>query len=187
MNSLMIGISGVRGIVGESLTPELLIRLGTAFGTYTKSGKIIIGRDTRVSGDMVLHAVVAGLMSTGCEIVDIGVVTTPTVALMIEELEADGGIVISASHNPIEWNALKFMRSDGIFLNDRQGRQLLDIYYQGEFNKAQWDELKELKYNHEASKIHIEKTLKIVDPELIKSKKFRSIYIPRLPPCPDTE
>src|SRR3989339_1790665 len=110
MGRLMIGISGVRGVVGDTLTPELLVRLGQAFGTYVDSGKVIVGRDTRVSGDMVKHAVFSGLLSAGCRIIDVGVCGTPSAAIMVRAPKADGGIVISASHNPIEWNALKFFR-----------------------------------------------------------------------------
>src|SRR2546428_13689896 len=107
-SDLMISISGVRGIVGRSLTPELLVRLGEAFGTYMHSGRVVVGRDTRVSGEMVKCAVFSGLLSTGCSIMDVGVVATPTATLMIEELKAGGGVGDSASHNPSELNTLKF-------------------------------------------------------------------------------
>src|SRR5258707_10888358 len=87
MSDLMISISGVRGTVGRSLTPELLGRLGEAFGAYMHSGRVVVGRDTRVSGEMVKCAVFAGLLSTGCSIIDVGVVATPTATLMIEQLK----------------------------------------------------------------------------------------------------
>src|ERR1700759_5405185 len=99
LNDLMISISGVRGIVGRSLTPELLVRLGEAFGTYMQSGRVVVGRDTRVSGEMVKCAVFSGLLSTACKIIDVGVVPTPPATLRIEQLKANGGVVISASHN----------------------------------------------------------------------------------------
>ena len=95
MKDLVVGASGVRGIVGKSLTPEIMTRLGAAFGTYLNSGKVVVGRDTRVSGDMLKHAVFAGLISTGCRIIDLDVCTTPTCALMVKELKADGGIIIT--------------------------------------------------------------------------------------------
>ena len=85
---------------------------------------------------MVKHAVFSGLLSAGCQIIDIGIVGTPTAAMMIRDLKADGGIVISASHNTIEWNALKFFRQDGVYLNGAQGRALLDIYYGGHATKS---------------------------------------------------
>ncbi len=184
MGSLMISISGVRGIVGESLTPELVMRMGEAFGTYaaaSRSGEtgggrgpcVIVGRDTRVSGEMVKHSVLAGLLSTGCSIVDLGVVTTPTAAMAIEDLDADGGVVISASHNPIEWNALKFFGPDGVYLDSEQGKQLLDLYYQGNFKHARWHEIQEVVKNDVASDAHLKKVLNIVDVKAIRAKKFR--------------
>jgi len=173
MNDLMISISGVRGIVGKSLTPELLVRLGEAFGTYMHSGRIVVGRDTRVSGEMVKCAVFSGLLATGCSIVDVGVVATPTATLMIEELKADGGVVISASHNPVEWNALKFFRADGVYLNADEGRDLLNIYYSGDFVRKAWDALKTIEVVSDAEAHHVDKVLSILDVPLIKSKKFR--------------
>jgi len=159
----MVGISGVRGIVGDSLTPEFLARLGQAYGTYARSGRVVVGRDARVSGEMVKHAVFGGLLSAGCTIVDVGVCATPTVTLMIEELRADGGIVISASHNPVEWNGLKFFRPDGIYLNAEQGRDLLDIYYQGDYLKAKWDGFKAVETNSNSERVHVERVLANVD------------------------
>ena len=171
--TLMIGVSGVRGIVGETLTPELVTRLGIAFGTYMNSGKIIVCRDTRVSGVMIKHSVLAGLISTGCEVVDLDIVTTPTCALMIEELKADGGIIITGSHNPVEWNALKFQKAHGLFLNDEEGKQLLNIYYQGAFKKVKWNGLKQVTENHTSVETHIKKVMDNIDVKLIRSKKFK--------------
>ena len=172
-SDLMISISGVRGIVGRSLTPELLVRLGEAFGTYMHSGRVVVGRDTRVSGEMVKCAVFSGLLSTGCSIIDVGVVATPTATLMIEQLKADGGVVISASHNPVEWNALKFFRSDGIYLNADEGRDLLNIYYSGDFVRKAWDALKTIEVVSDAEAHHVDTVLSILDVPLIKGRKFR--------------
>ncbi len=172
MSSLMIGISGVRGVVGESFTPELLVRLGQAFGTFTGSGQVVVGRDTRVSGDMVKHAVFSGLLSAGCRIIDVGVCGTPSAAMMVKALGADGGIVISASHNPIEWNALKFFRPDSIYLNAEDGRQLLDIYYGGDFRRATYDQLHAVTSDASAVERHLEKVLALVDVKAIRRRRF---------------
>ncbi len=134
--TLKISISGVRGVVGDSLTPDLLTRFSQAFGTYIGSGRVVVGRDTRTSGEMVRQAVVSGLLSSGCRIVDAGVCPTPTVQLLVRRLRAAGGIAITASHNPPEWNALKFVGPDALFLSGARGRELLDIYHQGEYTKA---------------------------------------------------
>jgi phosphomannomutase len=175
IQSLIIGISGVRGIVGETLTPELLTRLGAAFGTYMDGGTVVVGRDTRTSGPMIKHSVLGGLLSTGTKIIDIDICSTPTCQIMIEELHADGGIVISGSHNPAEWNALKFFRSDGIYLNDEQGKSLLNIYYQGDFQKARWNEMTEIIRDNTGVDKHINKVLELVDVDKIRSKKFKVV------------
>jgi len=134
--TLKISISGVRGVVGDSLTPALVARFGQAFGTWLGGGRVVVGRDPRTSGEMVWQAVVAGLVSSGCRIVDLGVCPTPTVQLMVRRLEARGGVAITASHNPPEWNALKFVGADGRFLDAGRGRELLDVYHQGDYTRV---------------------------------------------------
>ncbi len=173
--SLMIGVSGVRGIIGETLTPELITRFAAAFGTYLGGGKVMVARDTRASGAMVKHSVFAGLMSTGCHIVDLDICPTPTAALMIAESDAAGGVVISGSHNPEQWNALKFFGEGGVLLNEAQGRRLLDLYYQGVFRQAKWNELKPDVREDTACKHHIEKILDIVDVKFVKKAKFKVV------------
>ncbi len=173
MSKLMIGISGVRGVVGDNLTPELLVNLGQAFGTWADSGTVVVGRDTRASGDMVKHAVFSGLLSAGCRIIDVGVCGTPSAAMMIKKVGADGGIVISASHNTIEWNALKFFRSDGVYLTQEQGRQLLDIYYGGDSVKVGYDKLHVVQTDDGALENHLNRVLDIVDVPALRKRKFK--------------
>ncbi len=140
--SLKISISGVRGVVGDSLTPSLLTRFAQAFGTYVGSGTIVIGRDPRTSGEMVRQAVIAGLLSSGCRVIDLGVCPVPTVQLIVRQRKASGGIAITASHNPAEWNALKFVNSEGLFLSTGQAREMLDIYHQGDYTKVSGGEMR---------------------------------------------
>ncbi len=130
--SLKISISGVRGIVGEALTPLLLLRFAQAFGSYCRGGTVLLGRDTRRSGDMGCQAVVAGLLASGCKVLDAGIVPTPTVQYNVPRLGCDGGIIVTASHNPEEWNALKLVGADGRFLSPLHAEELLDIYHQEE-------------------------------------------------------
>ncbi|MFB3042541.1 MAG: phosphoglucosamine mutase, partial [Candidatus Poribacteria bacterium] len=112
----IVSVSGVRGIVGDSLDASVLTRFATAFGTFIASNSlsvgsektVVIGRDSRTSGEMVRHAVLAGLIATGCQVIDVGLCPTPTVLLMSKELNAQGSIVITASHNPKEWNGIEF-------------------------------------------------------------------------------
>jgi phosphomannomutase len=134
--TLKISVSGVRGVVGDSLTPAMVARFAQTFGTYVGRGRVVIGRDPRTSGEMMRQAVVAGLVSAGCRVSDLGLCPTPTVQLLVRQLGASGGIAITASHNPPEWNALKFVGGDGLFLNAARGRELLDIYHQGDYAKA---------------------------------------------------
>lgn len=134
--TLKISVSGVRGVIGDSLTPAMVARFAEAFATYVGGGRVVIGRDPRTSGEMVRQAVVAGLVSGGCRVSDLGICPTPTVQLLVRELGASGGIAITASHNPPEWNALKFVGSNGLFLGAARGRELLDIYHQGNYAKV---------------------------------------------------
>lgn len=144
MKPLKIGITGVRGIVGETFTPELAVEFAESFGTYLDRGRILVCRDTRPSGAMIRSAVLAGLLAAGCEVVDLGVCPTPSMQLAVKWLKADGGIAITAGHNPWQWNALKFVRGDGLYLNATQGEELLDIFHQGEFAKARWDTIRQV-------------------------------------------
>jgi phosphomannomutase len=153
--TLKISISGVRGVVGDSLTPRLVTRFAQAFGTYVGSGRIVIGRDTRTSGEMVRQAVVAGLVSSGCRVVDLGVCPTPTVQLLVRQIAAQGGIAITASHNPPEWNALKFVGGDGLFLGAERGRELLDLYHGGDYAKVSTARLREVRSLDDALDRHV--------------------------------
>jgi len=126
---LMVGVSGIRGIVGKDLTEEIVARYAGAFGLWAKERKplVVVGRDARESGPAFERAVVAGLVSVGCSVVKVGLVPTPTVQLAVEHHAAGGGIAITASHNPIEWNALKFIGSDGIFLDGADGAKVVAL------------------------------------------------------------
>ena len=155
MKPLKIGITGVRGIVGETFTPELAVEFAESFGTYLDRGRILVCRDTRPSGPMIRSAVLAGLLAAGCEVVDLGICPTPSMQLAVKSLKADGGIAITAGHNPWQWNALKFVRGDGLYLSPTQGEELLDIYHQGEFAKASWNEIKQVVQTSNAIEQHI--------------------------------
>src|SRR5919199_2067141 len=162
--TLKISISGVRGVVGESLTPTLLTRFAQAFGTYVGPGAIVIGRDTRTSGEMVRQAVVAGLLSSGCRVVDLDVCPVPTVQLLVRRRGARGGIAITASHNPAEWNALKFINSSGLFLAGAQARQLLDIYHQGEYVKVRGADMRSVERETGALDVHTKAIMDALGP-----------------------
>jgi phosphomannomutase len=170
----MVSISGIRGVVGEGLSPELVARYAAAFGEYCGGGPVVLGRDTRPSGPLLRHAVVAGLCSAGCRVVDLGVVPTPTVAVMVEELGAAGGVCITASHNPIQWNALKFFHGDGLFLDPEQSRRHLEIAARGPAG-VPWDRLGALEHNPDALETHIRRILGLglLDVPALRKRGFR--------------
>jgi len=173
--TLKISISGVRGVIGESLTPTLLTRFAQAFGTYVGSGAIIIGRDPRTSGEMVKQAVVAGLLSTGCRVIDIGMCPVPTVQLLVRHRHAQGGIAITASHNPAEWNALKFVGPDGLFLDAGQARELLDIYHQGQYTRVTDTDMRGVEETSGATDLHIREILEALGPLPHRDKRLRVV------------
>lgn len=173
MRPLKIGITGVRGIVGETLTPELIVSFAQAFGTYLDRGRILVGRDPRPSGPMVHAAVVSGLLAAGCEVVDLGICPTPSLQLAVRDTGAQGGISITAGHNPSNWNALKFVRHDGLYLNAAQAEELLDIVHQAEFEKATWDRISTRVAQHDAVPHHMSLLLAAFDRDAIRARGLR--------------
>src|SRR5215813_8015497 len=173
--TLKISISGVRGVIGESLTPELLTRFAQAFGTYVGPGTLVIGRDPRTSGEMVKQAVIGGLLSAGCRILDIGICPVPTVQLLVRHHRARGGIALTASHNPAEWNALKFIDANGLFLSSGNAREMLDIYHQGDYTRVAGAEMRGVEETSGATDLHIEKILETLRPLPASQKKLRVV------------
>jgi phosphomannomutase len=173
MKPLKIGITGVRGIVGETFTPEVAVEFSQAFGTYLDGGRILVCRDTRASGPMVRAAVTAGLLAAGCEVIDLGISPTPSLQLAVTWLKADGGIAITAGHNPAQWNALKFVRDDGLYLNSMQAEELLDIFHQGEFAKVGWELIHPALQYQDPIGHHIEQLNGVFDVEAIKDRRLK--------------
>jgi len=162
-------------VVGDSLTPQLLIGFAQAFGTYLKGGTVVIGRDTRPSGEMVQRALVGGLLATGCDIVDLGIAPVPTVQMAIRDAVASGGVVITASHNPQQWNALKFIRGDGIILRPYQTEELLSVYYQGNFTLVGNDEIGSVQFDAGAVQRHMDAVLELADREAIAAAGLKVV------------
>ncbi|MCC5925152.1 MAG: phosphoglucosamine mutase [Bacteroidetes bacterium] len=125
--ALMISVSGIRGIFGEDLNPENLARFAAAYGSWAKGGTIVLGRDSRVTGELCERVVTAALQSVGCDVIHVGIVPTPTVAMGVIRHKAAGGIVISASHNPAQWNALKLLNAKSEFLDASEGAKVMEI------------------------------------------------------------
>ena len=140
-SELIVSVSGIRGIIGDSLTPEAVSRFGAALGTYLHGGRVVVSRDSRPSGEMFKHAVFAGLFSTGCQVDDIGIAPTPTVGIAVRNLGAVGGIQITASHNPAPWNGLKMFGADGAVLSAEKGKQVQKLFESGQFKRVTWDKI----------------------------------------------
>ncbi|MGE4563424.1 MAG: phosphoglucosamine mutase [Victivallaceae bacterium] len=165
--------SGVRGVVGSGLTPHLVTELVAAFGLYQGGGRILIGRDTRPTGEMLEHAVTAGLLAVGCQVIKLGIVPTPTLQLLVRELNAAGGIAITASHNPAQWNALKFVSSGGVFLDQTEAAELFDIYSQGNFAFARESELREVSEFANPFALHAKRIFQAVDTKAIRERRLK--------------
>lgn len=163
----------MRGVVGESLTPQLASSFAQAFGTYIGRGAIVVGQDSRISGTMVKKAIISGLLSVGCQPVEIGICPIPSIQIFTREIEAKGGIAVTASHNPKEWNGMKFISGKGLFLNYHQVEEFLDIYHQGEFSLARANEYKSPKSEKNPTEPHLRKLLSYLNVHLIRSKKFK--------------
>src|SRR4051812_15006778 len=174
---LMVSVSGIRGRVGEGLTPEVVATYASAFGAWASrrghSNNVVVGRDSRVSGPMFHRIVVSSLQLAGCNVIDIGLTTTPTCQLAVEHHHAAGGLMISASHNPIEWNALKFIGPSGLFLEHSEGVQMRALVEQG-IPRARWDQIGSIIEDDRAIQRHVERVLAIpyLDVEGIRRRNF---------------
>jgi phosphomannomutase len=173
MEPLKIGIAGVRGVVGQTLTPDLVVRFAEAFGSYLDGGRVLVCRDPRPSGPMLQAAVTAGLLAVGCEATDLGVCPTPSLQLAVRRLGARGGVSITGGHNPPEWNALKFVRDDGLYLSAIQGEELLDVYHQGSVPRARWDRIATRVGRHDAVPPHLEALRAAFDVAAVRSRRLR--------------
>lgn len=171
-STLMKSVSGIRGIVGETITPELISRVGSAFAEFCGRATVVIGRDSRPTGPVIEKGLESSLLLSGCPVVNIGVVPTPTVQIMVEHLKAAGGIVISASHNPIEWNAFKLIAETGSFLTAGEIERFFKLM-EGQFTYRPWNGIGALTRDDGAGDIHIGKVLSVINAGLIRKKKFR--------------
>lgn len=173
--SLKASISGIRGIVGESLIPHVIVDYVSAYSQMMPKGTVLLGRDSRPSGNVLCNFVAYLLNCLGRDVVDIGIVPTPTVLFCVNENKYAGGIVITASHNPIEWNALKLVNSSGKFLSPEEFAKLSKLVEQKKFDYAEWDKLGNLQKDYEMPEIHLNKVLGFVDVRKIKSKRFKVV------------
>ncbi|MDQ7040516.1 MAG: phosphoglucosamine mutase [Rhodothermus sp.] len=179
---LIASISGIRGIFGAGLGPEELVRYAGAFGawlhrqTAKRCPRVVVGRDGRVTGPVCARIVTATLQSVGCEVIDAGMATTPTVEVAVQVVAADGGIVLSASHNPAEWNALKLLNRKGEFLTPDEARQVLMLAEARTLPLVTWEQLGSYAVRDFLDE-HIQRILALdfIDPERIRRRQFRVV------------
>jgi phosphomannomutase len=175
MKQPIISISGIRGVLGDSLVPENIIKYTSAFARFAGHKRIVIGRDGRLHGELVEKIIESALLMNGCEVINLGVAPTPTISLAIEVMKAQGGIAITASHNPQEWNGMKFINSKGIFLNAEENAQFLSNADKENDTIFGWDKIKQIEYYPDFYKYHINRVLNIksLNVAKIKKRKFK--------------
>ncbi|MBQ9356013.1 MAG: phosphoglucosamine mutase [Prevotella sp.] len=177
--TLIKSISGIRGTIGgrtgDTLNPLDIVKFTTAYATFIGGKKIVVGRDGRISGPMVRDVVCGTLVGMGYEVIDIGLATTPTTELAVRWHKADGGIIITASHNPTQWNALKLLNSEGEFLTAQDGAEVLRIAEAEDFNYAPVEKLGHVTFDDTMNRRHVESVLKLrlADVEAIRNRHFR--------------
>ncbi len=170
---LKVGVAGVRGVVGASMTPRVAASFAQAFGVFLGRGAVVVGRDTRPSGVMFERAVVAGLQSVGARPLMVGVAPTPSLLMAVPTAGARGGIAITASHNGAEWNAMKFIDRDGLFLSPARADELLDLYHQRDFPLVAEPDLQPERPMEGVVEKHLTRVLNYVDAAAIRRRRFR--------------
>ena len=175
MPTLMVSVSGIRGIIGDGLDPNTLVKYTSAYADFCGKGKIVIGSDGRISGNMVKNIVIGTLLAKGNDVIDIGICPTPTVLYNVQKLGAVGGIQISASHNPNEWNALKLLNSSGEFMTPNENKEMLNLLDNSQTNYKSWNELGTATQYTEGLNTHLNAVLsmKHIDVESIKKRRFK--------------
>ncbi len=175
MATLMVSISGIRGIVGNGLDPNTIVKYTSAYADFVGTGSVVIGNDGRISRTMVKDLIVGTLLAKGLNVYDIGICPTPTVLFNVRNLNAQGGISISASHNPNEWNALKLLNSKGEFLTHEENKRMLSLLENSTKNYKPWNELGKIKNHPEGLRAHMDAVLnmKHLDIEAIRKRKFK--------------
>jgi phosphomannomutase len=181
--NLIISVSGMRGVVGENLTPIVAAEYGCAFGTFLKESvdtrggrlRVCLGRDSRVSGPMLMSAMTAGLCAVGVDVIDLGLVITPSVGIMARELGCTGGVMITASHNPLPYNGIKLLLGNGMAPPPETADAIRRTYLDKHFHFAGSTGCGTVAHNAETSRIHVEKVLAIIHPQQIAKKTYKVV------------
>ncbi|HEU4929537.1 MAG TPA: phosphoglucosamine mutase, partial [Candidatus Krumholzibacteria bacterium] len=173
-SQLLFSVAGARGIVGKTIDADVVTRLALAYCSVLPAGPVVVGRDTRPSGESFLYSVIGAVTATGRDVINTGIATTPTVEMVTESTDAVGGIIVTASHNPIEWNALKFLDERGIFITKDQGAQVHAAFKENRFQFADGTSIGKISEYPNAAQEHIDAILKldVIDVAAIRAKKL---------------
>ncbi|MGK9476154.1 phosphoglucosamine mutase [Melioribacter sp. OK-6-Me] len=177
MDTLMVSISGIRGIIGEGLYPSTIVEYTSAYADFCGKGKIVVGSDGRISGNMVKNLVIGTLIAKGNDVIDLGICPTPTVLFNVRNLKAAGGIQISASHNPNEWNALKLLNNKGEFMSPEEHYKMISLLKETQKHYAKWNKLGTVTEYSKGLYEHIDAVLSMpyIDLKKIRRKKFKVV------------
>jgi len=174
MAERILSISGLRGVIGDGLDPEYVTRFAASLGSVVNGGTVVLSRDGRSTGEMLRHAVLAGLMATGCKVLDLGIASTPTCGVMVTALNAAGGLQLTASHNPIEWNGLKPFSPRGSVFDKDAGERLLNVI-NGSPAYRTWSGLGSVEVVADPTSEHQRRVFKLVDVAAIRARKFKVV------------
>ncbi len=175
MPTLMVSVSGIRGIVGDGIDPNIIVKYTSAYADYVGSGKVVVGRDARITGEMVQSIITGTLLAKGLDVVEIGICPTPTVQYTVKTIGASGGIAISASHNPNQWNALKLLNNTGQFMTPEQNKEMLKLLEISDKSFCSWDKVGKLTVYKEGLQKHVDDVLNLkhINRKEIAKRKFK--------------
>jgi len=171
----ILSISGLRGVIGDGLDPAYLVDFACALGTMFDGGAVVLARDGRSTGPMIKHAVVAGLLGAGCRVLDADITATPSCGVLVQELQAAGGLIITASHNPIEWNGLKPFSAAGSVFDQALGERLLATLSQRDFRLAGWDRLGRVETIADPGAAHLRRVLALIDAAAVSCRRAKVV------------
>lgn len=172
---LIVSVSGIRGVIGKSLTPGVVTDFAAAYGSRVAGETVVLSRDGRASGPMFRHAAIAGLLSVGCRVADVGISATPSCGYYVRATGAAGAIQITASHNPPEWNGLKLFRPEGFIVGPEVGQQIADAYQRGDIRYADHSGILQAELVPDPHRPHLNKVCSLIDVGAVRSRKFRVV------------
>src|SRR5512136_1830316 len=171
----LFGTNGIRGAVNEELTPEMVVKIGSAIGTFFKAKSLLVGHDARTSGPMLTKAIISGLNAAGCDVFFAGMAATPALQFAVKNHRFNGGVIVTASHNPPKYNGIKVLWNDGIEISHAKELEIEDIYFNGKIKLANWDKLGAKRELQAVNEDYKEAIKKHVNPQRISSKHFHVV------------